>query len=400
MIYLAFRNLFRNQRRTIALLFTVMVGTGSLFLYHGFNNGMMNQYRENTIHSRYANGQINMRGYRNQVYEKPWEHWIDNFDQVRSYLQTVKHVEYIFPRVQFYALLTNGEITVSGRGQGVDALAESKFFTALNVDQGKNITTEKDGIILGIGLAKSLGLKVGDRVTILANTVYGSLNGVDAEVVGIFQTGSKEFDDAVFRMQLALAHTLLDTKKVETIALGLDRVESWPEVAQQIEKRFPQFETTPFEVLDKVYYQNAVDFLQSQFDFIRFIILFIVVLGIFNTISTGILERKQEIGNLRANGESKKDILTLLLTEGMLVGLLGSLLGVLFATVMTYTILAKGIPMPPGPGITKGFIILIELVPTYAVKTVILGMVATFIGSLFASLKVIKMEIGELLRSL
>lgn len=400
MIALAFRNLFRNKRRTFAVMMTVMIGTGSLFIYHGFNNGIMNQYRDNTIHSRYANGQINTKGYRGQVFEKPWEHWISNVDEVTSYIQEQKHVTHVFPRVQFYALLTNGKITVSGRGQGVDAKAESEFFTALNVDQGKNITTEEDGIILGIGLANSLGLKVGDRLTILANTTYGSLNGVDTVVTGIFQTGAKEFDDSVFRIQLKLAQLLLDTKKVESIAIGLDSVENWNEVSTKIIKNYPQFEATPFEILDKVYYQNAVDFLQSQFDFIRLIILFIVILGIFNTISTGILERKQEIGNLRANGESKRDVLTLLLTEGALVGFIGSILGVLFATFLTYTVLSNGIPMPPGPGITKGFFIFIELVPTYAVQTVVLGLLCSLAGAFFASIKVVKMEIGELLRSM
>lgn len=400
MIYLAFRNLFRNKRRTLAIMITVMAGTGSLFLYHGFNNGMMNQYRENTIHSRFANGQINTAGYREKVFEKPWEHWIENVDEVSTYIKSLDNVTHVFPRVQFYALLTNGEITVSGRGQGVDAKSESEFFTALNVDQGKNITTEEDGVILGIGLARALGLKVGDRVTVLGNTTYGSLNGVDTVVTGIFETGAKEFDDAVFRIQLKLAQTLLDTKKVESIAIGITSVDKWSGVSEKIEKKFPKYEATPFEILDKVYYQHSVDFLQQQFDAIRFIILFIVILGIFNTISTGILERKQEIGNLRANGESKRDVLTLLLSEGILIGFFGSILGVIFATITTYTVLMNGIPMPPAPGITKGFVILIELVPAYAIQTIFLGLFSSLIGAFFASYKVVRMEIGELLRSM
>lgn len=400
MIYLAFRNLFRNKRRTFAIMITVMAGTGSLFLYHGFNNGMMNQYRENTIHSRFANGQINTAGYRKQVFEKPWEHWIENVDEVSTYLKSLDHVTHVFPRVQFYALLTNGEITVSGRGQGVDAKSESEFFTALNVDQGKNITTEEDGVILGIGLARSLGLKVGDRVTVLGNTTYGSLNGVDTVVTGIFETGAKEFDDAVFRIQLKLAQTLLDTKKVESIAIGISSVDKWAEISKKVEKKFPKYEATPFEILDKVYYQHSVDFLQQQFDAIRFIILFIVILGIFNTISTGILERKQEIGNLRANGESKRDVLSLLLAEGILIGFFGSILGVIFATLATYTVLINGIPMPPAPGITKGFVILIELVPSYAIQTIVLGLCSSLVGAFFASYKVVRMEIGDLLRSI
>jgi putative ABC transport system permease protein len=400
MIKFAFRNLFRNPRRTMAILTTVMIGTGALFLYHGFNNGIMNQYRENTIRSRFGNGQVNTEGYRAKVFEKPWEHWIENVSELDSYIKSLPGVDYTFPRLQFFALLTNGRVTVSGRGQGVDAQAETEFFTALNVDIGKNLTTEEDGIILGMGLARALDVKVGDRVTILANTTYGSLNGVDTIVTGIFHTGAKEFDDTVFRIPLKLSQILLDTDKVESIALGLTGVEQWPAIASQIEEKFPHLESTPFEILDKVYYQNSVDFLASQFQFIRFIILFIVVLGIFNTISTGILERKQEIGNLRANGESKGEVLRLLLFEGILLGLLGSLLGIVVAYGLNFSLLAEGIPMPPGPGITRSFMVKVELVPLYSVAIILLGMVSSLVGSFFASIKVVRMEIGDLLRSI
>src|SRR5476649_2213163 len=73
---LAVRNLSRNLRRTVAVVLTVAVGAGSLFVFDGFNAGIMNQYRENTIHARFAHGQVNEKGYRDQVYEKPWEHWM------------------------------------------------------------------------------------------------------------------------------------------------------------------------------------------------------------------------------------------------------------------------------------------------------------------------------------
>ena len=76
LIVVALRNLLRNPRRTFAVLLTVAIGVGSIFLFHGFNTGIMNQYRANAIHARYGHGQINTDGYREKVYEKPWEHWI------------------------------------------------------------------------------------------------------------------------------------------------------------------------------------------------------------------------------------------------------------------------------------------------------------------------------------
>src|SRR5688500_2693894 len=123
LILAALRNLLRNTRRTLAVLITVAVGTSSLFIFHGFNAGIMNQYRENTIRARYGHGQLNMKGYRERVYEKPWEHWISYTPEMKETIAKAPGVVQVFPRIGFPGLLTNGKINVSGIGQGIDGAA-------------------------------------------------------------------------------------------------------------------------------------------------------------------------------------------------------------------------------------------------------------------------------------
>ncbi len=168
LLRLALRNLQRNVRRTVALVLTVAVGTGSLFLFHGFNNGIMNQYRDNTIHARYGHGQIQTMGYGDRVYERPWEHWIGHPETLRGELLALAGVRQIFPRAEFPALLSNGRITVSGKGQGVDGPEEFRFFNTLNFVAGNNPSGESAGIVLGMGIARGLGVGVGDSVTVMA----------------------------------------------------------------------------------------------------------------------------------------------------------------------------------------------------------------------------------------
>lgn len=401
----AVRNLFRNPRRTLLIFFTIALGTGSLFLFHGFNAGIMNQYRENTVHSRYGHGQVNTLGYRDQVHEKPWEHWISQWPQVRDRLSKVQGVRYLFPRVEFFSLLTNGRITVSGRGQGVDGKNEAEFFTTLNVESGETLSSQADGILLGRGLARALDAKPGDRVTLLVNTVHGSMNGGDFTVTGIFHTGSKDFDDVVFRVQLDQAQLLLDTDRVESIAVGLEPGSprqadaDWLQVEKVVKSEFSGLESTPFAVLDKVYYQHSVDWLKSQFDVFQMIILSIVLLGIFNTVSVGVLERKQEIGNLRANGESSGEVMALLALEGIAVGVIGAAFGIIGAWIFNQTLLANGITMPPAPGITRQFNVLIELQWAMAAFAFCMGIVTALAGTVLAAWKVARMPIGDALRS-
>lgn len=393
----SFRNIWRQRSRAIAVLATVSLGISALMIYHGFNAGIMNQYRDNTIHARFGHGQVNTKGYRDQIWDKPWTRWIDPSSTFVTELKARPEVQYVFPRISFYALLNNGEKTLSGAGEGVDGKSESKFFTTMNVVEGKILSDEADGILLGKGLAAALGLHVGDRVTVLANTQAGSLNAIDVYVAGIFYAGMKSFDDTFFRIQLPKAQELLDTKNIESIALGLRKLEDWPLVESWITKS-KEFDATPFNVLDKVYYQNSVDFLQAQFNFMFLVIVVIVVLGIFNTVSTIILERKGEIGNLRANGDSNRDVLGLLLSEGLILGLIGATLGLLISYLCTYTLLAKGIEMPPGPGVTRQFTTFVELQLSYIPVCYLIGILSSLFGTIMAARRVLKMPITELLK--
>jgi len=396
---MALRNLLRNPRRTLAVILTVAIGTGSLFIYHGFNTGILRQYRENIIHARYGHGQINTKGYRDHIFEKPWEHWISDYRTLESQLSVLPEVKHIFPRVEFFGLMSNGRINVSGKGQGVKGELEAKFFNQLNIIEGKNLDQTPDGILLGKGLAHALNVHAGDRVTVISNTVHGSMNAGDFTVSGVFHTGVKEFDDVYFRIQIEQAHQLLDTQKIESIAIGLKSFEAWGDFQKIIENKFPNLEATAFAVLDKVNYQHSVDWLNSQFAVTQLIILAIVILGIFNTISISILERKQEIGNLRANGESLSEVMVLLGTEGLALGICGAVLGIMGALAFNSLFLEKGILMPPAPGITKQEYVLIQFQPLMAGLVFVLGTFCVVLGTVCASYKIIRMPIAEALRS-
>lgn len=395
---LAWRNLFRNPRRTFASLITVAFGSAGLLIYQGFNSGIMNQYRENTIHGYYGFGQVFPSGYYGKVLEKPWMSWIENPAEVEKQLLAVPGVQQVFPRLSFYSFIVKGGITLGGRGEGTLPERESKFFNHMNFIAGGDIQAE-DELILGKGLADSIDAKVGDSVTLLTQTINGQLNGADLRVAGIFHMGIKAIDDAYFRLHLNQAQTLLDTKKVELFSLATDGVDHWDKVSSGIQKANPGLEPVRFEILDKIYYQNSVDFLGAQFAFIRMIILLIVALGIFNTIAVGLLERGGEIGALRANGEKRIRLFKILLLENLFLGLLGGLVGVTIAFLLDAALLQKGIPMPPAPGITRSYLIFLEMLPAHYLQAILLPMFTAVIASIWPVSKLLRRSIPDLLRS-
>lgn len=398
MIFLSFMNLFRNYRRTIAILLTIALGTAVLFSFKGFINGILSQYRESTIHALYGHGQINEKDYRKTSHAKPWEHWISNWNDIRSYLLTQNTVEYIFPRINFPSLLKHQNVTINGSGQGIDAKSEANFFYDLDIESGTPLVDQPNGILLGIGLARALNVNIGDEVTIMVHSTDGHINDSKLIVTGIFNTGSVDFDNHIFRIQLKIAQQLLNTSSVELIALGLRDYTDWDAFALSFEKQFPMLETTSFAVLDQIYYQHSVDWLNAQFHVIQLIILSIVLLGIFNTISSAILERKQEIGNFRANGESISDIMRLITLEGFFLGLLGSCLGISLTYLILKLFMENQILLPPGPGMTRPFYITFQFEWHMAYTSLALSTAAAMVASLLAGIRVARMPISEALR--
>lgn len=399
MLILCFRNLLRNVRRTVAILLTVALGTGALFSFQGFIKGALNDYKENTIHSHHGNGQVNTRGYRETVHEKPWDYWIVNWTEVCSFLSSNPAVQHVFPRVSINGMLIHGDASITGQGQGIDAAEEAKFFNHLNIEEGQPLTTESDGILLGRGLARALDAHPGDSISLYTKATNGNLSKGKFTVVGIFHTGSAEFDNRVFRLQLDEAQRLLKTDDVESISIGLADHSHWREIVPAMAEAFPDLETASFNELDKLYYQNSVDWLETQFYIVQIIILSIVVLGIFNTISTAILERKQEIGNLRANGDSASDVMKLILGEGAILSLIGSLIGLGLTMLIAEGFLHQKILMPPGPGSTRQFFLSFSFTTMMAVKTIALSTISAVAASFLAGIKVAKMPIAKALRN-
>jgi len=397
LFFLSWRNLFRNPRRTAASLATVGLGAAGLLIYQGFNEGIMNQYRENVIHVRYGNGQVFPKGYRDRAHGNPREEWIKDPAKVERELLAIGDVKQVFARASFYSFLTKGAVRMAAKGEGVEWKKEPGFFTSMNFEQGGDLKGPGQ-VTLGRGLANSLGAKPGDEIRLMSQTVEGDINDVGVVVAGIFHTGAQDFDSGVFRVDLKTAQELLKTNRVELFTLQTTGVEAWPAVSAAIGKALPQLESVPYDELDAVYYKNAVNFLDAQFAFIRIIMLLIVALGIFNTITVGMLERAPEVGALRANGEPRRRLFGILVRENALLGVLGGALGIAGAVLLDKTVLRGGIPMPPGPGITRHFLIFLEIQPRHYVQAMLLPMLATVLSGLWPVTRLLRSGIPQLLR--
>jgi putative ABC transport system permease protein len=124
----------------------------------------------------------------------------------------------------------------------------------------------------------------------------------------------------------------------------------------------------------------------------------LIVLTISNTQMMCVLERTTEIGTSLAIGLRGRVVMGTFIVEGALVGLLGGLLGVTLGYALAQLISAIGIPMPPPPGMARGYVGRILVSPWLATEAFLLALVATLLASIMPAWKASRMNIVDALR--
>jgi len=293
---LAVRNVFRNKVRSVITLAAIAFGCVSLIVAGGFFEDTFLQMREGAIHSHLGHIQVYKKGYLEKGSARPFDYMIKNPDEIKKLISSIEHVKLITPRITFSGLLSTGENTISVIGQGINPEGEQVISvietvkgqnTGVVIEAGENLSqSDMYDVILGRGLAKAMGSKVGDFIILVSNTMGGALNAMDMKVRGIFFTASKEFDDRAVRIPIAAAQTLLRTDKVQTLVILVDKTENTDQVKNQllhlVENKNLDLELKPWYELSD-FYNKTVELYGRQFLVLKIIIAIVVILSIFNT---------------------------------------------------------------------------------------------------------------------
>jgi len=397
---LAMTNVIRDRSRSLVCILTIASGIFSLCLFEGFNSGALWTYQERVVHTRLGHFQIEKAVADDILSTDAEARQMDNVEEVSDLFKGDSRVAGVYPRLKLSALIINDRATVPIMAEGVQADLENDFFNELEYVAGRPLSGAEDEILVGVGVAAALGLTPGTKVTLMGNTVRGSLNALDLEVVGTFSGGVKEFDESFVRIPLKTAQKLMDFDGVGTLTVGLKDSSDLGTVLADYVPRVAQMgslKITDFRDLDKVYYGNSVNWLKAQFFFIRLIILLIVVFGILNTVNISIFERTAEIGTYRAMGFSKSFVRGQIMREYILMGLFGASLGILLSLGVAQLSLAQGVPMPPSPGATRGLDVALRMETWMLVMNLFLGILCAIVATAWPARRAVRISIVEAL---
>lgn len=400
MLTLALRNVFRHKLRTGMTLAAIVFGVVGLILSGGFVQDMYYQLGESIIHSQSGHIQVSRAGFHARGTRSPEKFLIDQPDSVKQQLLMQPQVDDVMGRINFSGLISNGRSDWPIVGEGVEPDKEARLGTHVKIVEGRQLAKgDTFGVILGEGVAHTLRLHTGDHVTLLLNTAEGALNSLEFEVVGIFQSFSKDYDARAVKISLDAAHELLGTQGVNSLVVSLKRTEDTRLVADALVRQLDgrQFEVMTWEQLND-FYASTVALYERQFGVLQLIILVLVLLSVANSVNMSIFERVGEFGTMMALGNHPGVVFRLVIAENALLGLCGGMLGVMFGLILAWVISAIGIPMPPPPNANLGYIAHIRIVPSTLLTAFGMGVCATFLAALIPAWRVSRTQIVEALR--
>jgi putative ABC transport system permease protein len=165
---------------------------------------------------------------------------------------------------------------------------------------------------------------------------------------------------------------------------------------QKIRDQYPELGVTPWHER-ATFYQSVRNLYNRIFGVMGVILLVMVGFAIFNTASMSVMERTRELGTLAALGTRRREILGLFVQEALLIGLLGSLLGLLLAGGLSLGLYWVDVQMPPPPGQTEGYPLYIYWSPWMAGITSLAVVLFAVLAAGLATLKGINKPIVEAL---
>lgn len=397
---LAARNLRRNSRRTLVATFTIAFGIIAFVLAGGFIAWIFQEIREATIHSQLGHVQIVRPDYFEKGISDPYAYLLPSQSHEQATIEATPGFKTLAPRLALNGLISQGEATIPFLGEGVSPIQEKELSSRMEIINGANLSQDdKSEVILGEGLARSLGAKPGDKVVLLATTSSGSTNAVEVSVVGIFATMYKDYDDVALRLPINIARKLMKVSGATSWIVLFNNTDQAEKNTQHLANNLDSrnFQVVPWTKLAD-FYNKTVTLFSKQVGIVKIIIAIIIVLTISNTQMMSVLERTTEIGTSLAIGLHKSKVVHLFLIEGCLIGLWGGVIGIALGYTFAVAISAIGIPMPPPPGMAHGYLGQVLVTWPLVVDAFFLALLTTLLASIFPAWKASRLNIVDALR--
>ncbi len=322
---LAWRNLWRNPRRTVITLIVVSVGLWSILAVASFITAWAQSSRDATLRLLIAQGQIHAEGYLdnpniNRLMDPPEGALLAALNQpdisnwvARLELPAVVQSEYKTLPVSVVGVVPEDERRISSVP---DKLVEGRYLNG----------PEDDGAVIGLNLAKRLKTALGRRVILMITAEDGWLEERSFDVVGIYDADTAFEDTYIFTGQTAMQSMVRLENKIAQIAFEVPDDAALEAVVTRLQAAAPALDVRQWRKLSLI--MGAMDATMGGVIFVWMGVMMVMIsIGVINTQLMAVFERTHEFGLLRALGLKPGHVLALVALESALLIGLGVLIG-------------------------------------------------------------------------
>ncbi len=342
---LAWRNIWRNKRRTAITVTSIIMAVFLSNLMISLNEGVFGNMMDTVTRTFLGHVQVHRNGY--------WEDQIlDNAmevnDQLSDLMLANEHVTAVTPRLQSFGLASFKDKTKATQVVGVDPELEAKLMDLeSHLFDGRVITRDGHGIMLGHKLAEDLKAVIGDTLVIIGQGYHGVSAAGKYEIVGSLKFPSPEINRRMIVMPLGLSQYLFSAENMLTgytlIVDDTDRPEKATKgIISQVDTLKYEVMTWP-ELMPEMVQMRTTKVAGS---FIYIGILYLIAgFGIFATILMMMAERSYEFGIMLSVGMARGRLIMMMVMETLLITVLGILAGSALSYPMLYYMKVNPIPL-------------------------------------------------------
>jgi len=334
---IGWRSIWRNKRRTLISLFSIIIGTGIPIFFvciaWGFYAGLIDDV------SRLMSGHITYEHvkYRNSPSN---DLWVDDIQKINETLNSNAEVLSTKQIVNLQGVAHTAKGSVGISLMGIEPEKEIAIsFLPETVIEG-NYLSKEDGrwVVVGDQLAENLNISVGKKFVFTTSDIKGELVEELFRVKGVFKTGSKEIDGHFVQSDIEIARKIagLGSDDVSQLGIIVKNPDTHENFLQDLQKSLAK-KNGVFLSWQKIMPDVATTIRMDRTAISSFMIMLVVIVlfTMFSTILMSTLERKREFASLLAIGTQQKELKIQIFIETIFFGLiacpLGSLLGIGFA---------------------------------------------------------------------
>jgi lipoprotein-releasing system permease protein len=319
---------------------------------------------------------------------------IHNAKALMNNLISDPRVKGVTPQVAAQVFYVAGSIQLNGIMNGINPLDEAKLFNFSDyIVEGatKDLEKNREGILLGAGVAKKLSLTIGDKLQI--GTINGSLYSL--KVVGIYQSGMADYDNIQSFANLKTVQKVLGegSNYISDLNVKLHDMALAPEMAKNIQN---QFNLTAIDVeAANAQFETGTSIRNMISYAVSITLLLVAGFGIYNILNMMIFEKMNDIAILKATGFSGDDVKLIFIFQAMLIGLIGGIAGVLVGYGIVVLI-------DYAPFETEALPTMTTFPVTYNtsnyIAAVLSALISTFFAGYFPAKKAKKIDAVEIIR--